>query len=337
MQELEARLAAVIRRELGPHAMVTNLHRMASGHAGFTYGFTTQRAEADAEDRFVLKMGPRGVRRSGAGDVFRQAALLRSLATADVPVPTVVWADSGEEALGAPYIIMQWMPGQECFPLDPPETFRSDVASRFVWREAIAALRRLGTVHNVDLPPEWLPPVPLIAELLRWEPTLRKAPDSEWVSLGLAARDALLDHLPQSELAGLVHGDFQPANLLFFGNRVSAIIDWDLAFVGDPLIDLGWLMMFADPQYWGPQWTPIARPSPESLAADYAAPSTRSAVDTTWYHAFAGYRFGAIACLNVRLHRTGRRPDLIWERFALDIPRLFIRSRALALRCPTLA
>jgi len=334
MHELESRLQAVAQRELGPEAIVTDLQQMTGGHAGLTYGFTARYASAIAGAKFVLKMGPRGVRRVGAADVFRQAALLRALAASGVPVPGIAWADGGETDLGAPYIIMQWMPGQECFPLDPPEDFRSAAASDSVWRLAIAELVRLSSVQSGDLPQNRLPPIPLSAELMRWEATLRKAPQQEWIDLGLAARDALADRLPSDGPIGLVHGDFQPANLLFLGDSVSAVIDWDLAFVGDCLVDLGWLMMWADPDYWGPQWQPAKRPAPALLAANYGEQTKRPIMDATWYHAFAGYRFGSIACLNVRLHRSGRRSDAIWERFALDIPRLFKRAHALSLQCP---
>jgi aminoglycoside phosphotransferase (APT) family kinase protein len=334
MQELKSSLQAIAKRELGQEAIVTDLQQMTGGHAGLTYGFTVRYAAAIGGEKFVLKMGPRGVRRVGAADVFRQAELLRALAACGIPVPGIAWANEGETDLGAPYIVMRWMPGRECFPLDPPENFRSVAASQSVWRCSIDELVRLASIQSGDLPRAWLPPTPLGAELMRWEATLRKAPEQDWIDLGLSARDALVDRLPHDGPIGLVHGDFQPANLLFLGDSVSAVIDWDLAFVGDSLIDLGWLMMFADPDYWGPQWQPAERPAPALLAAYYAAQTKRSIVDATWYQAFAGYRFGAIACLNVRLHRTGRRSDAIWERFALDIPRLFRRAHALSLQCP---
>jgi hypothetical protein len=48
-----------------------------------------------------------------------------------------------------------------------------------------------------------------------------------------------------------------------------------------------------------------------------------------WYQALAGYRLGAISCLNVRLHRTGRRPDAMWEKFALAVPSMFGRAEEL--------
>ena len=51
--------------------------------------------------------------------------------------------------------------------------------------------------------------------------------------------------------------------------------------------------------------------------------------ELAWYQALAGYRLGAISCLNVHLHRSGRRPDPIWERFALAVPALFARAASI--------
>ena len=51
--------------------------------------------------------------------------------------------------------------------------------------------------------------------------------------------------------------------------------------------------------------------------------------DLPWYQAFAGYRLGAISCLNVHLHRSGRRPDETWERFAFAIAPMFGRAAAI--------
>jgi hypothetical protein len=51
-----------------------------------------------------------------------------------------------------------------------------------------------------------------------------------------------------------------------------------------------------------------------------------------WYQALSQYRLGSIACLNVKLHRTGKRRDELWERFAPSIPFLFARGIELAER-----
>ena len=65
--------------------------------------------------------------------------------------------------------------------------------------------------------------------------------------------------------------------------------------------------------------------SPHAIAVRYGAEPAAMA----WWQALAGYRLGSIACLNVHLHRSGRRPDVVWERFASAIPAMFGRAAAL--------
>jgi aminoglycoside phosphotransferase (APT) family kinase protein len=138
-------------------------------------------------------------------------------------------------------------------------------------------------------------------------------------------REQLLASMPPSLAPALVHGDYQPGNLLYEGGRMTGIIDWELASIGSPLLDVGWLMMLADPLSWQPDWRPLCPLTPQAIALRYGAEPQAMA----WWQALAGYRLGAIACLNVHLHRSGRRPDTVWERFALAIPTMFGRAAAL--------
>ena len=171
-------------------------------------------------------------------------------------------------------------------------------------------------------------------ELARWEATLRKSPSDAWIEAGLRALEQLARTMPGDRICAVTHGDFQPSNLLFEAGHLRGIIDWDLAHLGSAGQDLGWLMMFADPDSWaGPlrPWSPL---TPEALAHSYQSRVALDDLTVKWFHAFAGYRFGAIACLNVKLHRSGRRVDDIWEAFAPSVLRLFEQSRELASRLP---
>lgn len=325
---LEQRVAAAVRRRFGEAARVRGFARMAGGHAGFTYGFELLSGRHDPPRCVVLKMGPPGVRREGVADVFRQAQLLKALRAGQIPVPAIAWAEGGEEELGAPYIVMERVPGREQFPLRAADDPTPLPAAAKAWISAVEVLVRLHRFPWQTLG-SWQTPVTLREEFDRWEPTLAKSPEVSWREDGLRTRDALLARLPDGIATGLCHGDFQTANLLFNGDRVTAVIDWDLASVGPALLDIGWLMMFADGEYWGPSWTTACPVAVAALSERFCRDTGASAADVGWFHAFAGYRFGAIACLNVRLHRTGRRVDPVWERFATDIPTVFARARSL--------
>ncbi|HEY6356095.1 MAG TPA: phosphotransferase, partial [Burkholderiaceae bacterium] len=162
-------------------------------------------------------------------------------------------------------------------------------------------------------------------EITRWDRILNKAPDPSWITAGQRVREQLLACVPPSPPPALVHGDYQPGNVVYDAGRMTGIIDWELASIGSPLLDVGWLMMLADRLSWQPDWTPVCPLTPQAIAVRYGAEPQALA----WWQALAGYRLGAIACLNVYLHRSGRRPDAVWERFALAIPTMFGRAAAL--------
>ena len=110
------------------------------------------------------------------------------------------------------------------------------------------------------------------------------------------------------------------------------LIDWELASIGSQGLDVGWLLMMSDGEAWDPSWRPVAPVSRDDLIDAYREAGGPALFDIEWYQALAHYRLGAIACLNVKLHRTGKRPDSLWERFAPSISTLFARGIELA-RC----
>jgi len=319
-------------RQFGAEARVENLSVMEEGHAGLTFGFEV-RAGGDRRllASLVLKLAPPGVRRLGNTDVYRQAPLLRALHAAGLPVPDVPFAGADETDLGTPFIMMERLPGRPFVVWEPDASFdRSSAAVASLYLQCTSALADL---HRFDWRrhlPDWEAPRPLGEEILRWDGVLAKAPEPAWVAAGLRVRERLLAHLPDGAPIGLVHGDFQPGNALYEAGRLTGIIDWELSSIGSQLLDLGWLMMFADRANWHRDWTPVGPPpEPEALRATYETAMGRHFDRVTWYQALAGYRLGAIACLNVRLHRTGRRPDAMWEKFALVVPSMFARAEAL--------
>jgi len=327
LDEVAAHLGRFVPARYGSSAAVEGLKVMEVGHAGLTFGFrVVERSSARELARLVLKLSPPGVRRAGNTDVFRQAPLLRALHAAGLPVPDVPWSGDDETWFGTPFVMMQWLAGAPFFVWQPAEQFdRSPQAVALLWQQCIDALVHL---HRFDWQrhlPAWERPTVLHDEITRWDRILAKAPDPAWLAAGQRVRDALLERMPPSPSAGLVHGDYQPGNVLYESGRLTGIIDWELASIGSSLLDVGWLMMLADPHSWQPDWRPLCPLTPQAIALRYGADPQAMA----WWQALAGYRLGAIACLNVHLHRGGRRPDAVWERFALAIPVMFARAATL--------
>ena len=132
---------------LGVKAEIRALSPMADGHAGLTYGFELQWLDK-APEAFILKLAPRGVRRSGSTDIFRQAKLLRALHAAGYPAPAVPWACSGDEPLGAPFVIMRRLPGRTFIIWDPaPSLLRAPRQLPAMWIETAQAMAKL---HRFD-------------------------------------------------------------------------------------------------------------------------------------------------------------------------------------------
>jgi aminoglycoside phosphotransferase (APT) family kinase protein len=320
----------------GAASGVEAFRAMEAGHAGLTFGFELLGPEPGRRRGLVLKLAPPGVRRSGNTDVYKQAPLLRALHGAGLPAPDVPYADAGDSWFGTPFIIMERLAGLPFFVWQPDPTFDQSAATvRPLYEQTIDAM---AAFHRFDWRrhlPDWEAPRALVDEVVRWDPVLAKSPRADWIERGCGVRDALLATRPDGAPVGLVHGDCQPGNALFDRGRLTGLIDWELASIGSRRIDAGWMMMLADHASWPDGWRPVCPITPAQVATRYEQAIGESCSDLAWYQAYAGYRLGAISCLNVHLHRSGRRRDDIWERFALAIEPMFARAAAITDDLPT--
>ena len=327
VSELAQRLGELVRADRGPGAQVHRLRVMEDGHAGLTFGFELQ-PQVGASESYILKLAPLGVPRRGSTDVFRQAPLLRALHAAGLPAPAIAWASADEALLGTPFIVMERLPGRVFVPWEPADSFATDEAFvRTVWIQAIHALARFHQLDWRQVLAEWEAPYTLASELERWSSLLRHSPDPAWLEAGQQVHRALVQTRPPEAPIGLVHGDYQPGNVLYDEQGLlRGVIDWDLAGIGAQGIDVGWLLMMIDPAAWVEGWRPVAPISRDELLLTYRNAGGTALEHLEWFQAFAQFRLGAIACLNLKLHRNGRRPDPLWERFAPAVSSLFARA-----------
>jgi aminoglycoside phosphotransferase (APT) family kinase protein len=329
--DLSVRLGRLIEVESGAGNGVANLAAMEDGHTGLTFGFDVVDAAGQPLDSYVLKLAPAGVTRRGNTDVYRQAPLLRALKAAGMPVPAVPWASPDGGVLGTPFIVMERLPGRVFLVWEPHGSFpRDPIQVRHVWLQAAQMLARLHKVDWRTSLSDWEKPRSLSEELDFWAPLLRHAQEREWLVAGTELRTLLAAHLPDDYPIGIVHGDFQPGNILYVDGRAEGLIDWELTSIGSQGLDVGWLLMMSDSRAWDPAWQPVAAASREELIDAYRDAGGPALFHIDWYQALASYRLGAIACLNVKLHRTGKRTDILWERFAPSISTLFARGIELA-------
>ena len=229
-------------------------------------------------------------------DVAVQAAVLRRAATAGVPVPAVVWADPDGDVLGAPALLATRVEGETL----PRRILRDPALADARGRFADDCGRVLAALHRVDVGALGLPaPDPLDAVRRSLDGTGEPRPAFElaWAWLGATRPAATGD--------GLVHGDFRLGNLIVGPDGVRAVLDWELAHVGDPLEDLGWLCSTA--WRFGEEPPVGGMGRREALYAAYEA-AGGVAVDPAaarWWEVLASLSWGVICMRQARRHLSG--------------------------------
>ena len=329
--ELRANLATFVARNFGGEAKMENVEPMLGGHAGLTFGFDVLGGQTAAGPNdstgYIIKLAPKGVRREGNTDVYRTAPLLNVLYEEGLPVPNVPFASPDEDEFEVPYVVMEKLKGREFFIWEPHESF--DLADDKVaplWRQVAEVLPRIHQVDWQQKLPNWEKPRELIEEISRWEPIYNKALEPSWAEAADKLRLKLLATMPSTTPRGIVHGDYQPGNALFHEGKLTGIIDWELVRIGSVLLDIGWVMFCADKNFWTDNIKPCVPILPAELADIYQQGMGQSLPDLPWFQALAAYQLGAIACLNVRLHRKKQRIDPMWEEFAQTVPRFYAEA-----------
>jgi aminoglycoside phosphotransferase (APT) family kinase protein len=210
---------------------------VGEGHSNVTFLLSTG---------VVLRRPPRGPLPPSAHDVLREARLLEALESTPVRSPRVLAVCDDKEVIGAPFYVMEEVKGEVLTssipePLDNPEQ-RGLIAGELI--DALAGL------HAVDWPTIGLegfgePTGYLERQLKRflglWE--INKTREIEQVEIVGAW---LREHMPESPPATIVHGDYRLANTMMASTRparLKAILDWEMATIGDPLADVGYMMV----------------------------------------------------------------------------------------------
>lgn len=305
---LADRVSVTLRRE-SPGLRVGALTRLPGGHSGLTYRVET------SEGPLVVKSVPESQKAVGRHDMLRQARIISALAPTDVPVPAVVATDDTEPA----WFAMQLVGGESLEPvLDEPAVEPSLAAQRM-----LRAAEILPALHDVPLDKVPVDADPLSPgdELARWARTMAAVPPHLVPDADQLHR-RLSGGVPPAVEPTLVHGDYRLGNLICDGTEPVALIDWEIWSVGDPRVELGWFLVFAD----GSNFPGVGReveglPTPHELVEAYAADG-RPVDDLAWFDALGRYKMAAIMGHNLRRHLEGRHHDPDQERLPATIQRL---------------
>ncbi|MGW5861120.1 phosphotransferase family protein [Streptomyces sp. NPDC055239] len=314
----ETELAGRVRAGLAglhPGASVGELKVLPGGHSGLTYSVTA------GDAKYVVKAVPAGQRPIGRNDVLRQARVLAALAGSAVPVPGLAVVDEAQPA----WFAMDFADGDAVEPvLDKAEIPEATARARML--EIASVLRRL---HDTDADAPGLDaPAPLDAagELARWSRTLHAVP-AELRPGGTELLERLGGEVPDGLPPVLLHGDFRLGNVLCVQERAVAVVDWEIWSVGDPRIDLGWFLLFADHRNFPElgRAVPGLPTDPDLLDAYLDGRPALPAMD--WFRALGRMKMAAIMGHNLRRHREGKHHDPDQERLPPTIAAMIRTAR----------
>lgn len=306
---------------------------IGEGHSNVT--FAARRGTAE----FVLRRPPRGPLPPSAHDVLREARVLRAL-RGSARVPAVLAVCEDPAVIGAPFYVMERVAGHvvtDAVPgaIDGPEHRR---------RMAEELIDSLVEVHGADwracgLEGFGKPSGYLERQLRRfgglWEHNrTREIPQVETVAAWLAA------NLPEQSEATVVHGDFRLGNVMFAPEpppRLVAILDWEMATIGDPRADVGYLCMMwsqaGDPSGGLFDLGAVTRqegfPTRAELVARYEERSGRSMTDIRWYMALATWKSVVFMEGNYKRALAGSTDDPFLKTFGEGVLMLAARAEEL--------
>ncbi len=247
--------------------------RLTGGRSNLTYVVRAGSREV------VVRRPPQGQLLATAHDMDRERMVLSSLAGSGVPVPRVLGWDQEATVLGAPFFVMEKMPG-ESYRQATDLTTRSEKAVQTMSGQMVDVLAQ---IHGVDVAEVGLtnfgrPTGFLERQVRRWGAQLDASHTRNLAGLD-QLRSQLTDASPPQRPGAIVHGDYRLDNLLIYDTTVTAVLDWEMATIGDPASDLALLVVY---QY-------LARIAPSGSVPDASnAPGFLSPADVLSRYADAG-------------------------------------------------
>jgi aminoglycoside phosphotransferase (APT) family kinase protein len=322
-----------LRRFLSAHGLAApedlSAQPIGDGHSNVTFLLSTD---------VVLRRPPRGPLPPSAHDVLREARLLGALESTPVRTPRVLAVGDDPQVIGAPFYVMERMEGTVITDR-LPEALDDEAGRAGIAEQLIDALVELHAQDPGSLGLEGFgrPSGYLERQLRRfgglWEHNrTRDMPELEQVGAWLT------EHLPPSPPATIVHGDYRLGNTMFDPGapaRLTAVLDWEMATIGDPLADIGYLMI-----HWVQAQDPPTRftlhsvtsqpgfPTRQELVARYEQRSGRSVGALDWYVALALFKAAVFMEGNYKRAVSGSTDDPYLKSFGEGVVELAQRALA---------
>jgi aminoglycoside phosphotransferase (APT) family kinase protein len=271
--------------------------RISGGRSNLTFSVTDA-----AGGRWALRRPPLGKGLSSAHDMGREHTVMSALAPTDVPVPPTVGICEDETVNGAPFFVMDFVDGpilrsQQAAVESFGEAERGPIGDRVA--------DTLVAIHAVDPDEVGIGDLGrkqdyVARQLRRWRGQWEKSKTRE-VPLVDDVHDRLAARIPEQGPATIVHGDYRLDNMILSrSGEIAAVVDWELCTLGDPLADVGMLLV-----YWsepGDELIPLADlpttapgfPRRDEVKARYAERSGRDLSEIDFYVALGYWKLGII-------------------------------------------
>jgi aminoglycoside phosphotransferase (APT) family kinase protein len=269
---------------------------ITGGKSNLTYRLT------DGTHDYVVRRPPLGHVLATAHDMAREHRVMAALAPTDVPVPAMIALCEDVGVIGAPFYVMQRVEGTpygqaaQLEPLGPERT-------RVITERMVDTLVAL---HDVDYravglgefgrPEGYIP-----RQVARWKKQLAASTSRDLP--GMAELVAILDASSPAENEGtIVHGDFRLDNLLIEDDQVTAVLDWEMSTLGDPLADVALMLAYQQLAHIAPASAAVVTDAPlapgyldtEAVLARYAAGSGRDVSDIGYHLSLAYFKLAVI-------------------------------------------
>ncbi len=313
---------------------------LGDGHSNVTFLLR------DGDRELVLRRPPRGPLPPSAHDVLREARLLRALEPTAARVPRVLAVGDDPALIGAPFYVMERVAG-DVVTTTVPRALDTPQQRRRIGEQLVDALVE---VHAVDWRACGLEgfstrPEAYLERQLRRFGGLWEHNRTRQIAAVDRVAEWLGEHRPPSPAPTIVHGDYRLGNVMLAPAapaRVAAVFDWEMATIGDPLADVGYLtamwVQHDDPPLGAFELSGVTRgegfPTRAELVARYEQRSGRAMGDIRWYRTLALWKAVVFMEGNYRRALAGSTDDPWLHGFGEGVVALAERAERMALGAP---
>ena len=272
-------------------------HLIAGGRSNMTFA-----VKQEGQTLFVLRRPPMGPLLPSAHDMAREHRLMDALRDSDVPVPEMVGLCQDETVNGRDFYVMRFVDGIVVRDIDIASTM--SISVRRTMSESL--IKNLVALHRVDIDEVGLGDLAkrtgyIERQVKRWIGQWENSRTRE-LPIVDAVASALLDRMPEPNPTTIAHGDYRLSNCMMSSQGfVTAVLDWELCTLGEPMADLGGLLGYwHDPQETDPAGDAESTGltgflSQDEMASLYAEAMGVDMGSISYYRAFAQWRLACIA------------------------------------------